>query len=30
METDDVGCKWCCIMFNSLMAEPLKDLLAKG
>ena len=28
METDEVGCKWCCIMFNRLMAEPLRDLLA--
>jgi len=28
METDDVGCKWCCIMFNRLMAEPLSALLA--
>ncbi len=28
METDEVGCKWCCIMFNRLMAEPLSALLA--
>jgi len=28
METDEVGSKWFCIMFNRLMAEPLKDLLA--
>lgn len=29
METQDVGCKWSCIMFNSLLAEPLKGLLSK-
>jgi len=29
METDEVGAKWCCIMFNTLLAEPLNDLLAK-
>jgi mannose-6-phosphate isomerase-like protein (cupin superfamily) len=28
METDEVGCKWCCIMFNTLLAEPLKELLS--
>jgi len=29
METDEIGSKWSCIMFNSMLAEPLNDLLAK-
>ena len=29
METDEESCKWYCIMFNRLLAEPLKDLLKR-